>query len=303
VTVPRTAAVVVTYNSSRTIERALAALRRCHDAGAARTIVVDNASSDRTLSILQLHADWITVVKSPGNIGFGRGCNRGLEEVREPYVVFVNPDAELEPDACRVLEAFLDGNPRAAMAAPAIIEADGEVQHVGGLTTPLGVMLAASGLAGRPRGWRMASPGTSPFRTDWLCGALFMTRSEVLRSLGGFDPRFFLYFEETDLCRRVAKAGLELWAVPAAVARHVGGASAAQSGKARIGGCIAEHFFPSRFYYLRKHFGVVSAAAAEVGELSLFAARVLIRRVRGRDARELTARFGWPMFRPPPPLQ
>lgn len=298
----RAAAVVVTYNSSRTIEQALAALRRCHDAGVARAIVVDNASKDDTKAILQRNADWVTVVDSPGNIGFGRGCNVGLNLATEPYVVFVNPDAEFEPEACRTLVDFLDRTPRAAMAAPAIVEADGDLQHVGGLTTPMGLVLAATGLRVGGGRKRIAHPGEAPFRTDWLCGALLMCRTEVIKQLGGFDPRFFLYFEETDLCRRVADSGHELWAVPTALAKHVGGASAALEDKSRVGGCIADHYYKSRFYYLRKHFGVVRAGATEASELSLLALRAGGRLIRGRSPSDLMRRFGWPKFRTPGPI-
>ena len=299
-TPPRIVAVVVTYNSASTIGQALAALRGCHDAGVARTVVVDNASTDDTKAILDQNSDWITIVDSPGNIGFGRGCNLGLAIVDEPYVVFVNPDAVIEQHACRALAQFLDENPRAAMVSPAIINTDGSVQHVGGITTPLSLIIAASGINIAPQGRKLAIPGTAPFRTDWLCGALIMARSSVLKELGGFDPRFFLYFEETDLCRRVSY-GHELWAVPTAIATHVGGASSESSNQSRMSNCVAEHYFQSRYYYLRKHFGIVRAATTEICELVLVLLRAAGRRLQGRSSEDLTRRFGWPMFRIPEP--
>jgi GT2 family glycosyltransferase len=289
----------VTYNSARTIGGALRALRRCHDENAARTIVVDNASTDATKTMIEEHAGWATVIHSPGNIGFGRGCNLGLERVDTPHVVLVNPDAELEPAACLTLSNFLDAHTNAGMVAPAVLDTDGTLQHFGGITTPIGVLRRAVGRYGAAARRRAVAPGDEPFLTDWVCGALFMSPTGFLRGLGGFDPRFFLYFEETDLCRRVTRAGHEIWAVPTAVATHVGGASATPSDQTRIGGCIAKHFFQSRFYYLRKHFGLLPATGAELGELVIISLRVAARALRGCDASDLTRYFHWPILSTP----
>jgi GT2 family glycosyltransferase len=107
-----------------------------------------------------------------------------------------------------------------------------------------------------------------------------MVRTELMRRLQGFDPRFFLYWEEMDLCLRAEALGAEVWAVGAAVANHVGGASSVAD-ETRIGGCIAVHYYQSRYYYMRKHHGRVAAAMAELGEYLLIGLRTLIDAVRG----------------------
>ena len=117
--------------------------------------------------------------------------------------------------------------------------------------------------------------------------------------LGGFDPRFFLYFEETDLCRRTENLGAELWAVGEALGHHIGGASAQQSDSRFVNGCIAEHFFRSRFYYLVKHHGWAAASAADIAELLIMAARAVLRTATGGSAGELVARLRAPILRPP----
>jgi GT2 family glycosyltransferase len=87
-------------------------------------------------------------------------------------------------------------------------------------------------------------PGSAPMRTGWVCGAILMIRTALLRELGGFDPRFFLYWEEIDLCRRAEYAGYENWALGTALAHHVVGASLRA---ARAGASIARHHFQSRY--------------------------------------------------------
>jgi GT2 family glycosyltransferase len=128
-----------------------------------------------------------------------------------------------------------------------------------------------------------------------------MVRSEAFREVGGFDPRFFLYFEETDLCRRLRTAGWELWAVGSASATHLEGASArkVEPGLAP-GECLSDHYFRSRYYFLSKHYGLLAAAASEAAEILILAARDLLKAILARPARhELRSRLKRSIFQPP----
>jgi hypothetical protein len=156
-------------------------------------------------------------------------------------------------------------------------------------------------------GWHCGSrsaiqPGDAPRCVQWLCGALLLCRTELIQRLSGFDPRFFLYFEETDLCRRAGAAGAELWAVGTAVAEHAGSASTRQAQRdLPEGGYLSEHYYRSRYYYLIKHHGRVAAAATEICELGIKAGRDAARWLLGRaPARELSARLQAPVLRLPP---
>jgi GT2 family glycosyltransferase len=136
------------------------------------------------------------------------------------------------------------------------------------LLTPARLIRASLGAKVMHEDERVIEPGGAPFQTNWICGAVFMIRSSLFRGLGGFDPRFFLYFEETDLCLRVARKGMEIWAVGEAMSEHLVGYSAKQSGEETtgelIGSSVAQYFYPSRFYYLGKNFGWPSAIVAEI---------------------------------------
>lgn len=174
------------------------------------------------------------------------------------------------------------------------------MQAAGGLPTPMSVLRAAAGKRTHPAGQRRdIKPGEAPFQTDWLGGGIMLGRCAELRKLGAFDPRFFLYFEETDLCKRAVDAGYELWAVGAATAQHVGGTAAKGSGRKMYRASIAEHYFRSRFYYMTKHFGWVMAVAVDVIELGLLAVRSLAKKVLGRGGHELSERLSGPVLKMP----
>jgi GT2 family glycosyltransferase len=141
-------------------------------------------------------------------------------------------------------------------------------------------------------------PGSAPSRTGWVCGAVFMIRTDLMKRLHGFDPRFFLYWEETDICKRAENMGFETWAHGTAVAHHVGGASLSID-DTRIGGCIAKHYYQSRYYYMVKHHGRFAATIAELGEFLVLSMLSIIDVARGRGLRRLRPRMQAPLFSEP----
>lgn len=295
-------AIFVTYNSEDTVGQALDAVQESHEAGLLEAVVVDNASSDGTCEIVTQGYPSVRLIRSETNLGYGKGLNLGFEGVESPYVIFMNPDAVLPRNAVETLLAFMESHPEAGLAAPSTVREDGNYQEVGGLVSPWTFVRNAAGIGEGPAGKRPLLPGTKPTQTDWVCGAIMFLRTRAVRETGGMDPRFFLYFEETDLCVRLVKAGYSIWAVGEAVAGHASGASArkVQPGL-KGGGCLHEHFYPSRFYYMVKHFGWPAALFAESAEIVLMAARDVARAVVRKTPRhELRARLRAPMFRMPP---
>jgi len=292
-------AVIVTYRSRRTVEACLASIKPSKESGLMEAVVVDNDSGDGTADYVREQFPWVKVVEAGSNLGFGRGCNLGFEHVETPYTLFLNPDATLPREALETLLDFMGSRPRAGICAPSIREADGAMQVAGVLPTPRALIREAMGLDGYPS-MRKIEAGAEPFRTNWLCGAILLVRSEVFRRVKGFDPRFFLYFEETDLCRRLMNEGLELWAVGAARAEHECGASTKVLGSLMTEQCVSEHFFRSRFYYLIKHHGWLAATAAEAGAIPLLGVRALLERSLGRtDDGAFMTRLASPILRLP----
>lgn len=296
---PPITAVMVSYASSRVIGKTLIPLKAAFERRLLRCIVVDNDSPDGTADLVARDHPWVDLVRSPGNLGYGRGCNLGFERVRTPYVLFMNADVDIDADAVRELEKFMESNKRAGMAAPATRFTRGEgVQFVGRTFTPWSLLAIASGIRGLQPKHRFVHPGEAPIKTDWLCGAVVLARTEAIRDVGGFDPRFFLYFEETDLCRRLKSAGWELWAVGAATATHYLGMSARHVDTSLPeGACLSDHYYRSRYYYLSKHYGRLAAAASETGELVAKGSRDFLRALLRKPPRhELRDRLKAPIY-------
>jgi N-acetylglucosaminyl-diphospho-decaprenol L-rhamnosyltransferase len=289
-------AVIVSYNSRGVIASALDSLRSAHESGIlAECLVIDNHSADATSDFVKREHAWCKFLQNRENLGFGRACNIGFACARTPYVLLLNPDATLAEIDLRRLVAFLESTPAAGVAAPAIREPNGDLQPAGGLLTPRGLLREAiTGTVSDDR--QPIIPGTAPFRTNWVCGAVALLRTTMLDQLGGFDPRYFLYFEETDLWRRAQHAGWELWAVGEAVGTHVKAASATSVGRELYFGCVAEYYFRSRFRYLAAHFGWPAAAGAELLELGLTWMRALVWTMKGRDLAPLRTRLNAPVL-------
>jgi hypothetical protein len=277
--------------------------RRCHDQGLLDLVIVDNNSTDGTRQVIEREASWAQHCFTGVNNGFGRGSNIGLAHVRTPYTILINPDAILTPEALRTMLGFMESHPRAGIIGPAIVQ--GKIneplglQETGPRQTPWLILRNALPFQKffPPLSWPIV-PGTAPVRTEWVCGAVLMIRTDLMRRLGGFDPRFFLYWEETDLCRRAEDLGFETWAVGSASARHIGGASSAADDR-KIDDCVAAHFYRSRYYYMVKNHGVIAAFTAELGEFVLLGLNTVIDVLSGRGARRIRPRLQAPLFSKP----
>lgn len=300
---PRVTTVVVTYQSARTLPACVGAIQRGQQAGLLHGVFVDNGSTDGTLPYLQTHAaSWAQVLATGVNNGFGRGCNIGLQEVDTEYTLFINPDAVVEPPAIQALLAFMDQHSEAGIAGPAMLEGDDPahpvLQETGPRPTPMSAFQSRLPWWRGASGMRPIQPGAAPFRTGWVCGAVLMVRTALMRRLGGFDPRFFLYWEETDLCARADQSGLQTWAVGEAVTHHVGGASSTVD-DTKIAGCIAQHYYQSRYYYMTKHHGSWRAAAGEVLEYALLCLLTAADWARGRGSVRIKPRLQARLFSQP----
>ena len=272
--------------------------------GALETVFVDNNSPDNTADILDEQREWCEVILSKENNGFGRGCNLGLAKVKTPYTLFLNPDAYIEPDQLQIMVDFMEAHPKAGIVGPTTLcgpkEGPRTYQGTSELPTPRSILRASVPLLPAVKGHTPIVPGAEPFLTGWVCGAVYLIRTDLAKQLHGFDPRFFLYWEEMDLCRRVADAGFQTWALPTAQAAHLCGASS-DDDDTRISGCIGEHFYKSRRYYLIKHHGWLLATSVEFLEFVFLATRTLADILRGNGVSRIRPRLQAPLFSQPDP--
>jgi GT2 family glycosyltransferase len=221
--------VVVSYNSRETLRACVEPLAGVERV---RVTVVDNDSSDGSLeSVADLP---IRALASGRNGGFGFGCNVGMAAGDAPYVLFLNPDARIDPAALARLVAALRDDPEVAIAGPRIVDEDGGLFPSRRRYQRTGSTWAQAFFVHRVvRHARWANeiirdPAVydAPADAEWLSGSCLLVRRAVLVELGGFDEGFFLYCEDMDLCRRVRAAGHRVRYEPAAVVHHEGGRSA-----------------------------------------------------------------------------
>jgi GT2 family glycosyltransferase len=254
--------VVVSYNVAPLLARCLEAIR-AHPVPGMEVLVVDNASSDGSAALVRDGFPEATLLANPRNLGFGAACNQALRRSSGRYVLFVNPDAEVQGESLSGLVRFLDAHPRAAAAGGRLRHADGSFQHSAFCfptlaqvfldTFPLNWRLQESRLNGRyPRAW-----DTTAFRIDFPLGAFFAVRREAADEVGLFDEGYFMYVEEVDWCYRFKRAGWEVWHCPDALAVHHGGRSTAQHPAAMLA-----ELQRSRWRFYRKHYSPAFRAAA-----------------------------------------
>jgi GT2 family glycosyltransferase len=259
-TPPVFAAVVVNYNSGTELERALRSIAEELTGVPWEGVVVDNASADESWQAVSAFAPAVRLVRNSTNVGFGRGVNQGLREIGAPYVLVMNPDCRLVAGAVTTLRAELDRHDKCAIVGPRILNPDGSVQGSArgdpdmltglfGRTTLLRRHLPFLPVARRnvvvDEAIRSAEPSTP---VDWLSGACMLARREALDAVNGFDDRYFLYWEDADLCRRLRARGYHVRYVPGASAIHRVGQS---SRTARIASIRAFH--DSAYLYYATH--------------------------------------------------
>ena len=231
------AVIVINFNTS-------AQARTCIETAAAdlagrawAAIIVDNASSDGGPAALQ-GLPRTTVMANARNAGFGAAVNQAARATGAPLLWLLNPDCEVLPGAFAALNAALDRHPECAIAAPQLLNADGSVQASArgepsawtglfGRNTLLTRFFPSSAVARRnlPAADLVAS-GAESAPVDWVMGASMLVRREPFDLVGGFDQRYFLYWEDADLCRRLRERGWSTRYVPGARVIHSGGASA-----------------------------------------------------------------------------
>lgn len=282
----RLAIVIVNWNVAPYLERCLTSLQAALEhmpTTQAEVWVVDNASTDESVPLVQKKFPWVRLVALEENIGFAAANNLalwGLGLLREPTamyerswqwaqklglvatvappaaVFFLNPDTEVAPNSVRYLWETLFANARTGVVGPRLFYPDGSHQHSGfqfpGLAQvfldffPLHGRLLNSRLNGRYA--TVFYEGKASFPVDFVLGAAMLARAEVIRQVGGFDEGYWLYCEEMDWARRVRGAGWEIRVDPRAhVVHHEGRSSRQFRGRAFVA------LWRSRFRYFRKY--------------------------------------------------
>jgi len=248
--------VIVNYRSYEELSRCLSSLEPAR-AMLARTTVIDHESDLPAAARIGAGHPWVDLVERSTNEGFATGVNLGAARGGAPFLLLLNPDCIAGREAIERLVDYAGQRSDAAVIGPRILNADGTIQGSARRFPSWSTLIAgrSSWLTRRfPRNplsrWNLPalSDVSAPLDVDWVSGACMLVRREAFNQVRGMDERFFLYWEDTDLCKRLAALGWRTLYYPAAEILHAGGRSSIHAYRESLAA-----FHASAYVMFRKH--------------------------------------------------
>jgi GT2 family glycosyltransferase len=259
--------IIVSFNTKDILRECLESVMRESDGLQIEILVVDNHSSDGSPEMVESEFPSVRVLRSTINLGFGAANNLAIQAAGGRYVILLNSDAFLCPGSLKAAVNNMNLHPEVALAGARLVGRDFSWQPSARMfPSVFNDALVLTGLAARfpksrffghfDRTW--ADP-SEPAQVDWVPGAFSIFRAQVLDRVGLFDPRFFMYSEEVDLCRRIKKAGYQVWYWPDVQVIHIGGESSRQVKNLELSSSGSTQLvlwrMRSTLLYYRKHHG------------------------------------------------
>lgn len=265
--------VIVNWNTRDYLDRCLATVFASQGV-TMRVLVVDNASTDGSASMVREKYPQAELIASDDNLGYPRGNNIGLQQlgyrgasdvdVDAPrYALLLNPDTELPPDALAQMVAFMDSRPDLGVAGPKLVLPDGSLDKAcrRGFPTPMVSIYHFSGLAKLfPKSERFGRYNMTwvdpdqEIEVDSVVGAYMQVRREAIEQAGLLDETFFMYAEDLDWAFRIKAQGWRVWYYPRVVVKHVKRAASRQSRRAQF------EFWRAMLIFYRKHYRATTPA-------------------------------------------
>ncbi len=223
---PLATAVVLNYRTPVDTWGCVEALKAQTISDRLEILIVDNHSEDDSVGYLRNRARFSgtgAILENPVNAGYGKGNNLGLSHAHGEFTLIINPDTRLEPAGLERMIAMINKDPSIGILAPRLVFDDGIVRESArtfpGVSDLIVKRTALRRLfPSRMKRYLQHDRGNEPQDVDWVAGACLLARTSLLKDLGGFDPRFFLFFEDTDLCRRTWQAGKRVVYLPSVTA-------------------------------------------------------------------------------------
>ena len=220
-------AIILNYRTPKNVVTCAQALQKQTIAEKVRILIIDNHSEDDSIGVIRNRLTSmpnVEILETPQNLGYGQGNELGMKRATGDYILIINPDNELQPDALELMTKEMDAHPDIGILAPKLIHEDGTIRDSArAFPTFFDVLIKRTVFSTIFRGrmdrylQRQYDPELAR-DVDWVVGACILIRKDLFENIGGFDPRFFLFFEDMDLCRRCKNAGLRVHYFPKAVA-------------------------------------------------------------------------------------
>jgi len=266
---PEISVIVVTYNSASCVGRCLDSVRT-HTASPFEVVVVDNASSDGTVALVERHYAWAKVIRRTRNGGLSAGINDGVAAATGEFIAVLNPDVYFQQDVLSPLAAYLREHPDAGAVAPKLLDEDGTVQlscrafpgYGTAVFNRYSLLTRLFPGNRRSRDYLMSDFDHASTRdVDWVSGAALMLPRRVFDEVGGWDAGFFMFNEDVDLCRRLHDRGYRVVYHPAVAVHHAIGVSRSRAPRM----IIARHRSMWRYYRKHRRGGFVLDAVTAAG--------------------------------------
>ncbi len=249
--------IILNWNTRQDLRLCLSSIQAHPCSTSMEVIVADNASEDGSRELVTNEFPWARLVAHRTNLGFCAGNNRAVPEHPGRYVLFLNPDTKVTECALDLLVKFADENPDVGIVGPKLLNRDGSLQYscrtfpnLGAgffRNTPLGRLFPKNRFT---QDYLMSDWDHASVRdVDWVSGAAFLIRREVLEQTGGFDEGFFMYCEDVDLCYRAHELGWRVVYYPDAVIYHLIGRSSDQ-----VPTRATFYFHTSMYRFYKKHY-------------------------------------------------
>lgn len=239
-------------------------------------LVIDNASTDNSVEMARRDFPDVRLLALSRNLGFSGGNNAGIRAARGKYILLLNPDTVALPGSIEALVSYIDANPEVGIVGPRLLNSDGTLQPSRRRFPTLATALVEStplqrwlgNIGAVKRFYMLDKPEAETQRVDWLSGAALLCRREALEQAGLFDPGYFMFSEEVDLCTRVNDAGWEVIYLPQAEMVHYGGGSTDQAIAARH-----INFNTGKARYFRLHEGRLHGKLVRYYLLAIYVAQ------------------------------
>lgn len=262
--------IIINYNTSALLRECLESIQLSTGDFTKHVCVVDNASTDDSVAMVQANFPEVHLIASEDNEGFARANNHGLRyfefdregSERPRYALLLNPDTKLSPEALATMLTFMDDTPDAGAAGPKLTLLDGSLDLAcrRSFPTPEVSFYRQIGLSKlfptHPRFGLYNMTHISPdklIEVDSVVGAFMMVRAEAILQAGLMDDTYFMYGEDLDWAFNIKKQGWKIYYNPAASVLHVKGAASRRSNKAQI------EFYRAMEIFYRKHYAASTA--------------------------------------------
>lgn len=228
--------IIVSWNVREGLLRCIRSIEENKPSCTFEVIIVDNASTDGTVDIIQKHFSEISLIINNDNRGFAAANNQALKKSQSKYILFLGPDTIIHPKSLDILVEFMDSNEDAGACGPKLLNGEGTIQRsVRRFPSFRGVLYRHTAFRflgifkDEYKKWVMKDfKHNRQMDVDQVMGSALMMRMSVIEQVGRMDESFFMYYEEVDLCYRIKQAGWRVVFMPEAVITHLGGRSTGQ---------------------------------------------------------------------------